>query len=195
MDLEQLLIELEKFGAENDHRYEERSRRMLNITRQAGQLLEVLVKASAAQRILEVGTSNGYSTLWLARGAWATGGKVTTMERSEDKISLARVNFERGGVNEIIRQVQGNAGELIAQEEANSFDFIFLDATRSEYPGWLADLKRILRPGGMLVLDNATSHASELALFTALLENDPSFTTCLVTVGKGEYLAVKSPRR
>ncbi len=72
--LETLKAELERFGAENDAATSERPRRMLNITRDTGEFLAVLVRAAAARRVLEIGTSNGYSTLWLADAAKAIGG-------------------------------------------------------------------------------------------------------------------------
>ncbi len=72
-----------------------------------------------------------------------------------------------------------------------SVDLIFLDAERSEYPDWWPALKRVLRPGGLLVVDNATSHAEVMAPFVALVKTDATFMTSLVPIGKGEFLAVK----
>jgi predicted O-methyltransferase YrrM len=77
-ELMELLAELEDFGQKNDATITERPRRMLNITRDTGEFLVVLVKAMDAKRVLEIGTSNGYSTLWLARAARDVGGAVTT---------------------------------------------------------------------------------------------------------------------
>ena len=84
-----LLAELEQFGKTNDSATCERPRRMLNITRDTGEFLAVLVCATLARRVLEIGTSNGYSTLWLASAARAVGGAVTTVELAEYKIGLA----------------------------------------------------------------------------------------------------------
>ena len=69
---------------------------------------------------------------------------------------------------------------------------MFLDSERSEYSGWWPRLRGVLRPGGLMVVDNATSHETEMAPFVALVNADPQFTTCLVPVGNGEYLAVKA---
>ena len=71
------------------------------------------------------------------------------------------------------------------------FDFVFLDSYRSEYTRWWPDLKRIIRPGGLLVIDNAISHPEELQPLLSILSKDPAFITSLVPVGKGEYLASK----
>jgi predicted O-methyltransferase YrrM len=190
--LSELLTELEGYGKANDRAVSERSRRMLNITHDTGEFLSVLVRAMPAQRVLEIGTSNGYSTLWLAGAVRAVGGNVTTVESSAFKIDLAAKNFARSGLALLIAQVHEDAGRLLARTEEAAFDLVFLDAERGEYPGWWPDIKRLLRPGGLLVVDNAVSHAGELAGFIDLVRADAEFTTCLVPVGNGEFLAVRS---
>jgi predicted O-methyltransferase YrrM len=192
--LQVLLSELERFGEANDNATAERPRRMLNITRDTGEFLSVLVQATAARRVLEIGTSNGYSTLWLASAARATGGAVTTVELSDYKVGLARQNFSRSGLAASITLVQDDAGRVLERAADASFDLVFLDAERPEYPGWWPHLKRVLRPGGLLVVDNATSHPEQMAPFVALVKADTDFTTSLVPVGNGEFLAVKAAR-
>ena len=192
--LQVLLSELERFGEANDNAITERPRRMLNITRDTGEFLSVLVQATAARRVLEIGTSNGYSTLWLANAARATGGAVTTVELSDYKVGLARQNFSRSGLAASITLVQDDAGRVLERAVDASFDLVFLDSERPEYPGWWPHLKRVLRPGGLLVVDNATSHPEQMAPFVALVKADADFTTSLVPVGNGEFLAVKAVR-
>jgi len=167
---------------------------MLNITRDTGEFLSVLVQATAARRVLEIGTSNGYSTLWLANAARTTGGAVTTVELSDYKVGLARQNFSRSGLAASITLVQDDAGRVLERAVDASFDLVFLDSERPEYPGWWPHLKRVLRPGGLLVVDNATSHPEQMAPFVALVKADTDFTTSLVPVGNGEFLAVKAVR-
>jgi predicted O-methyltransferase YrrM len=190
-ELMELLAELENFGQKNDATITERPRRMLNITRDTGEFLVVLVKAMDAKRVLEIGTSNGYSTLWLAKAARDVGGAVTTVELSELKIGMAKANFARSGLERFITLVLDNAGTVLKRTPDASVDLLFLDSERPEYPGWWPDLKRVLRPGGLLVVDNATSHAEQMAPLVALVSADPTFTTTLVPVGNGEFLAVK----
>lgn len=190
--LETLKAELERYGAANDAATSERPRRMLNITRDTGEFLAVLVRATAARRVLEIGTSNGYSTLWLAEAAREIGGSVTTVEFAEYKIGLASANFARSGLAPYITLVHDGAGHLLRRSDDSAYDLMFLDSERPEYPGWWPELRRVLRPGGLLVVDNATSHAEQLAPFVALVTADVGFATCLVPVGKGAFLAVKA---
>ena len=189
-----LLTELEAFGQQNDATIKDRPRRMLNITKATGEFLSVLVRATAARRVLEIGTSNGYSTLWLASAAQAIAGSVTTVEAAELKVELAKANFARSGLAAFISLVHDDAGRVLQRAGDGSVDLVFLDSERPEYPGWWPDLKRALRSGGLLVVDNATSHPAEMAPFVALVTADGEFTTSLVPVGNGEFLAVKAGR-
>lgn len=186
-----LKAELERFGKDNDAATADRPRRMLNITRDTGEFLAVLVRATLARRVLEIGTSNGYSTLWLAEAARAVGGSVTTIEASEFKARLADENFSRSGLAARIDLIRDDAGRVLARSESSAFDFVFLDSERREYPGWWPDLRRVLRPGGLLVVDNATSHTQEMAPFVEMVEADGQFVSALVPVGNGEFVAVK----
>jgi predicted O-methyltransferase YrrM len=189
--LQELLAELEQFGQQNDAAISERPRRMLNITRDTGEFLSVLVQATDAQRVLEIGTSNGYSTLWLAQAVQRIGGHVTTVELSEFKLEMALRNFERSGLSDVITQHRGEAGGFLERLDDACFDLLFLDSKRSDYVNWWPNIQRVLRKGGLLVVDNATSHADEMADFMALVSADPDFTTCTVPVGNGEFLATR----
>ena len=190
-ELTALLAELETFGGENDRTHQERPKRMLNLTRDTGEFLAVLTHATRAKNILEIGTSNGYSTLWLANAAQQIGGRITTVEYAEYKVALAAKNFERAKLVDYITQQHCEAGAFLATTPAGSVDLLFLDSERSEYVGWWPAIKRAIRPGGLLVVDNATSHAAEMAPFMELISADAAFMTSLVPVGNGEFLAVR----
>ena len=190
--LQELLLDLEQFGLSNDGVITERPRRMLNITRDTGEFLSVLVRAMNARRVLEIGTSNGYSTLWLALAAKAIDGHVTTVELSDFKLGLAARNFAQSGLAAFITQVHGEAGAALRGSPESSFDLVFLDSERTEYLGWWPDIRRVLRKGGLLVVDNATSHSAEMAPFVALVAADTDFATCTVPVGNGEFLATRA---
>jgi len=190
--LSKLLFELECFGRQNDASGVDRSQRMLNITHDTGEFLAVLINAVNAKNILEIGTSNGYSTLWLASAAKTISGIVTTVEYSPFKIELATQNFKKSGLERFIRQIQDDARHTLAGFEDLTFDLIFLDSERSEYLRWWPDIKRTLRPGGLLIVDNATSHAAEMDVFLSCVRQDHEFVTALVPVGNGEFLATKT---
>jgi predicted O-methyltransferase YrrM len=190
--LHTLLAELAAFGDAHDGDAANRATRMLNITPDTGEFLALLVKAMHARRILEIGTSNGYSTLWLADAVASIDGDVTTIEMSPQKLAMARENFARAGLENRITQLEGDAGTQLQQLGEGDFDLVFLDSQRSVYLDWWPDLRRILRAGGLLVVDNATSHVEEMAAFTEAVRADGEFTTSLVPVGKGEFLAVKA---
>jgi len=189
--LKALLKELETFGVSHDAAPDNRARRLLNITHDTGEFLAVLVRAMGARRVLEIGTSNGYSTLWLAEAAQGINGIVTTIELSAAKVAMARENFARASLQDRIVQVEGQASDFLASSADESFDLVFLDSERSAYLGWLPQIERILRPGGLVVVDNATSHAQELAPFMQALRCASGWSTSLVPVGKGEFLATK----
>ncbi|GAA3230862.1 class I SAM-dependent methyltransferase [Streptomyces thermocoprophilus] len=189
-ELAELLRELEEFGEANDRATAERDRRMLNITHDTGVLLTVLLRNGRCRDVLEVGTSNGYSTLWLAHAVGAEG-HVTTVERAPHKRAMAEENFRRSGLAPRIRQIAGDAGEFLASSASGAYDFVFLDSERGEYAGWWPDLWRVLRPGRLLVVDNAVSHADELKDFVRLVEGTEGCVSSLLPVGKGELVILK----
>ncbi len=175
MALEQLKRELERFGEQNDGAQHSRGSKMLNITRDTGELLAVLVQTRGAQAVLEIGTSNGYSTLWLAEG----------------KRTMAATNFERAGLTPWIEQLVGEAGSLLPCLPTAGYQLIFLDSERRHYQAWWPEIQRLLAPRGLLVVDNAISHEDEMREWMAQVRRDPDFLTSLVPVGKGEWLVVR----
>jgi predicted O-methyltransferase YrrM len=187
-ELSAVLSELEAFGQSNDERVTDHSARMLNITRDTGQFLAALVRLQRPTRILEVGTSNGYSTLWLAEAARPCRCLVETIERNPDKLAMARDTFCRAGVLDVVTPIAGEAAAVLARTADETYDFIFLDSTRTEYAAWWPDLRRILLPGGVIVCDNATSHPHEFVEFNQVVARTPGFTTVLVPIGKGELM-------
>lgn len=191
MDLEQLKRELDRFGEQHDEAQPSRGSKMLNITRDTGELLALLVQTRGAQAVLEIGTSNGYSTLWLAEAVKRLDGRVTTIERDEKKISLAEANFQRAGLSPWIILLAGEAGSLLPSLPTAGYQLIFLDSDRQHYQGWWPEILRLLAPRGLLVVDNAISHESEMRDWMAQVRRDPDFLTSLVPVGKGKFLVVR----
>jgi predicted O-methyltransferase YrrM len=189
--LRSLLRELEGFGANNDARAGARHEKMLNITSETGELLAILVQAAKARRVLEIGTSNGYSTLWLAEAVKAISGSVVTVEVSVAKAEMARGNLERSGLSPWVRQEVMEAGQLLSQQPPSNFDLLFLDADREQYLAWWPSIQRVLAPGGLLVVDNAVSHAAELEGFVAEVRATPGWRSLVAPIGNGEFVALK----
>ncbi|PYO57340.1 MAG: methyltransferase [Candidatus Rokuibacteriota bacterium] len=185
-----LLDELARFGDDNDARETERVRRMLNITPETGRLLWILARSARATRILEVGTSNGYSTIWLADAARATGGRVTTLELNPAKVKLARENLARAGLADRVEVLEGRAVDSLGTRPG-PFDFVFLDADRGSYLTYLELVVPRLVPGGLLVADNVSSHAQELHDYLARVKSHPALLSVTVPVGKGEEISFK----
>jgi predicted O-methyltransferase YrrM len=185
-----LLDELARHGADNDARETERPRRMLNITPDTGRLLSIIVRATRATRILEVGASNAYSTIWLADAARETGGRVTTLELLASKVSLARENLRRAGLDDRVEIHQGPAADTLPTLPG-PFDLVFLDANRPDYLRYLELVLPKLVPGGLLVADNVVSHASELGEYVARVKSDPSLFSVTVPIGNGEEISLK----
>lgn len=186
----ELLERLARLGEDTDSRETARPKRMLNITRDTGRLLWILVGAMRATRILEVGTSNGFSTIWLADAARATGGRVTTLEIDADKIALARANLTSAGLAGVVDIVEGKAADSLATL-SGPFDFVFLDADRPSYLTYLERVVPKLRAGGLLVADNVTSHASELQDYLARVKSHPALLSVTLPIGNGEEIALK----
>jgi len=186
-----LLDQLAADYAHHDQHVAQRGERYVNITPDTGPFLALLLQATAARTILEIGTSTGYSTLWLADASEATGGHVTTLEINADRAAIARANFAHAGLDSRITQVLAPVQDWLAAGPANPFDFVFLDADRSHYVALWPQLLPLVRPGGLVVVDNTLSHAEQLRPFTDLVHATPGVTSVTVPVGKGELLIWK----
>jgi predicted O-methyltransferase YrrM len=185
-----LLERLYRFGQDNDAQITERPKRMLNITSDTGRLLWILVRLAHAKRILEVGTSNGFSTIWLADAARATGGRVTTLEVNPDKVVMARKNLVQAGVADLVDIREGRAAETLAAL-SGPFDVAFLDADRPSYATYLELVVPKLSVPGLLVADNVTSHRIELEDYLTRVKSDPRLFSVTVPVGNGEEISLR----
>jgi predicted O-methyltransferase YrrM len=189
---ERRVIAAEVFAAGRDYDagQPDRLSRLRNVEPETAELLAVLVRATRSRRILEVGTSNGHSTLWLADAAEAVGGHVETLDIDPRRTEAARANLERAELSAIAECRTIGAAQALAEYPDAAWDFVFLDAERPEYSGYWPNLRRALAPGAALAIDNAISHESELQTFKRLLGDDPRVTSALVPIGAGLIVAV-----
>lgn len=184
------LERLSAFGDAHDAGEAEHSKRMLNITPDTGQLLWILIRSHEAKRVLEIGTSNAYSTIWLADAVADLDGRVTTLERLPEKIELAEAQLAEAGLRHRVEIIEGEAGASLRELEGE-YDLIFLDADRASYVGYVPLLVDRLRRGGLLVTDNVTSHPDEVADFLDAVRAHPQLATVTVPIGKGEEITIK----
>jgi predicted O-methyltransferase YrrM len=190
-DRKPLAEELYRAGKEHDSAQEDRLERYRNVEPETAELLALLVLATGARRLLEIGTSNGYSTLWLADAAEQIGGSVLSVEIDPARAALAQSNLERAGLADLADLRTADAAEVLTDLDPGSMDLVFLDAERPAYTAYWADLVRVLRSGGILAVDNATSHEHELVEFTAVVNEDERVLSSLVPIGAGLLLVVK----
>jgi predicted O-methyltransferase YrrM len=153
----------------------------------------VLARGLSARRVLELGTSNGYSTIWLADAARACGGALTSVEIEPKRTAEADQNLRHVGLEAFAELRLEDARACLAKSADAAWDLIFLDAERPEYVSYWPDLVRTLRTGGMLVVDNVISHEHEVAEFRELVGGDGRVMDALVPIGAGALVVVKHP--
>jgi predicted O-methyltransferase YrrM len=180
-----LLAELEQHGREHDAGREDRRERLRNVEPETAAMMAVLVRALRAKRLLELGTSNGYSTIWLGDAAESHGGRVLSVDLDEGRQAQARANISRAGLERVVELRIEDAAATLAALGDGACDFVFLDAERPAYVSYWEDLVRVLAEPGLLLADNAISHAAEMAAFRARAEGDARVEVALLGVGAG----------
>ncbi len=185
-----VLARLAEFERDNDAGQQDRARKMLNLERETAEFLHLLVRATNRKQVLEIGTSNGVSAIWIASALQgsADAQPLVTIERDSGKQAQAAENIRLAGLREHVRLRLGDATE-VAGSLLGPFDCVFFDADRVSAPGQLAILLPKLAPDCLLLADNALSHPGELAGYRAMIEQLPGFNSLLVPIGKGLHLA------
>lgn len=192
-----LLDEIEKNARETD---------VPVIRREMQSLLRFLLALLRPGKILEVGTAVGFSALLMSEYA-PEGCHITTIEKYDKRIPVARENFKKAGKENVITLLEGDAAEVLASLEG-MYDMIFMDAAKGQYLAFLPDVLRLLAPGGMLVSDNVLQDGSIIESRFAVTRRDrtiharmreylyalkthPLLKTCILPVGDGAALSVK----
>ena len=128
-------------------------RGMMNVPQADGRILRMLTEAVGAKHVVEIGTSNGYSGIWFCLALRTTGGKLTTHDIDEGRASLARENFKRAGVDNMVTLVMGDAHENITKLKG-PIEVVFIDADKEGYLDYLTKLLPLVRPGGLILSHN-----------------------------------------
>jgi predicted O-methyltransferase YrrM len=157
--------------------------RLRQIPPETGKFLALLAASAPAGKIIEIGTSAGYSTLWLSLACRSNGRKITTLEILEEKARLARQTFKAAGVEALVELVVGDGREYLLNQR--EIAFCFLDAEKEVYAEcYEAAVPRLVK-GGWLVADNALSHRDELQPLLERALNDPRVDALVLPLGKG----------
>ncbi len=177
---------------EHDAAQADRLDRYRNLEPETAELLAVLVRALQPSAVLELGTSNGYSTIWLADAAAATGARLVSVEIDAGRTEQARGHLAATGLEAAVELRVQDVSDALTQSADGEWELVFLDAERPAYAGYWPELRRALAPAGLLVVDNAVSHADEVAELRGLVDADDGYVSSLVPTGAGVLLVTHS---
>ena len=172
-ELDKFMVELSEYG---------RKHRMLNVPPEHGRFLQLMTEVSNAKLALEIGASNGYSGLWIARGLRNTGGTLVTIEYDKARGEEARRNFKKTGFDDIVTLHVNDAFKVIPKLDG-PFDLVFIDAWKPDYQKFFELVYPKLRPGGVLLAHNAIQNANDMKDFLKTVRNHPGLITNLVCIG------------
>jgi len=159
-----------------------------NISRHTAEFLSILLDGLEAKRVLEIGTSNGYSGIWFASVLKKREGKLITIESHAERFKIATKNFERAGLSLNIKQVLGHAPEIFADEieiQQGDFDFIFLDATKAEHIKYFDSVLKLIKKGGIIVADNVLSHWEKMESYAKYVKSKENIDSIILPIGAG----------
>lgn len=187
----ELLARLWEEGREFDAEQQDRLDRRRNLEPESAELLNILVRSLAPTAVLELGTSNGFSSIWIAEALESSGGTLLTVDNHPGRAAEATKNLVDADVAGRVDQRVADAADVLAEQPDESWGFVFLDAERTHYVNYWPEVDRILAPGGLLVVDNCISHANEVRDFRALVGACRDYRQALVPIGAGLLLISK----
>ena len=165
---------------------------MANVATLHGRLLRILTEAVNAKNVVEIGTSNGYSALWICLGLQTTGGRLITHEIDSQTAALAKANFQRAGVEHLVTLVLGDAHETLSRLQG-PIDILFIDADKGGYLDYLNKLLPLVRPGGLILADNMSQPKPSPDFVQAITANPNLETIFLNMHSTGISLTLKKP--
>ena len=164
--------------------------RFANVSTDDGRLLRLLAEAAGAKTVVEIGTSTGYSAVWLALALRSTGGKLYTHEIDRERAGIARDNFKKAGVDDLITVVEGDAHETVKRYK-EPIDVLFLDADKEGYIDYLDKLLPLIRPGGLILAHNMRGPSPDPRYIKAITKNPDLETSFLLMEGAGVGVTLK----
>lgn len=164
------------------------AQRTRNVDHETGHWLALLVRATAAREIVEIGSSNGVSTVWLAAAAREHGGRVTGTEILPARAAEANANLAAAGLADVARVLPGDSRETL-RAVADPIDLVFIDAEKDDYVDYLLAIVDRVRPGGLILADNAISH--DCTVYQALVRRRDDLETVTVPIGRGVEFTLK----
>jgi len=183
------MSELEGIDARDRDDGTPRMQRLRQVPPETGRFIALMAAMAPAGPVVEIGTSAGYSTLWIALACRQLGRTVTTFEVLPEKVALARQTFFQAGVGDVVTLVHGDAREHLGA--MRDIGFCFLDAEKEVYLDCYELLVPRMVTGGLIVADNAIDHAEALAPFLQRSLSDSRIDAMVASIGKGELLARK----
>ena len=154
----------------------------LAVSEEDGRFLRVLVGATNARQVLEIGAASGYSAIWIGLGLRQTGGQLTTIEFDPIRAKEAAANVQRAGLSDIVRVVQGDAFQEIPKV-AGTFDLVFLDAWKPDYRKFFELVFPRVSPGGLFLAHNVINKKNDMLDFLAAIEKHPMALNTTVSPG------------
>lgn len=165
------------------------SDRTRNLTRVSGEYLSILARAMNAKRVVEIGSSNGVSTIWFAAAVRATGGFVTGTEILVERAAVANANLAEADLSEFGRVLPGDAQQALASIEPG-IDIAFVDAEKEDYVAHFEVVWSKVRVGGVVIADNVTSH--DLSDYQAMVRRREDCDTVTATIERGLEITIKT---
>ena|SRR5688572_9450295 len=154
----------------------------LAVSEEDGRFLRVLVGATNARQVLEIGSASGYSAIWIGMGLRQTGGKLTTIEFDPVRAKEAAANVQKAGLSDIVRVVHGDAFKEIPKV-AGTFDMVFLDAWKPDYRKFFEMVFPRLNPGGLFLAHNVINKKNDMLDFLAAIDKHPMALNTTVSPG------------
>ena len=154
----------------------------LAISEEDGRFLRVLVGATKAQRILEIGGASGYSAIWMGLGLRQTGGRMVTIEYDPVRAKELAANIQKAGLSDIVRVVAGDAFKEVPKVEG-TFDLVFLDAWKPDYKKFFDMVFPRVNPGGLFLAHNVINKKNDMPDFLSAIQANPQAFTTIVSPG------------